>query len=725
MRCHGVVSIDAVNSDAPHRTGNHTTSANDPHAWLEDVEGEPQLRWARERNAAAAAVLETARFEGLRAGMLEVLNSEERIPEVVKHGGFLYNFWRDASHERGVWRRTTPESFATPDPQWDVLLDVDALGAVEGTNWVWQGVDLLPPDYRLALVRLSRGGSDAGEVREFDLESRSFVVGGFHCPESKGSCVWADSSGDLLLAARDFGPGSLTTSGYPRSVRLWRRGTPLEDATELFAADATDMGVWAVHDFTEGYERTVVARRVGFFDGDYYLLDHEWRPVRLDLPASCVPLLHRQWLLVTPREPWETGGELHAPGSLVVTELERFLAGERRFETLFTPSDATSLREVVGTRGHLVLNMLDDVKSSLEVLTHTGAGWRRRQLDLAALRRGARDEPLDVTVRAVDPEHEDSLWVNVQGFLTPTSLARVDLDAEGSASTMPLKSLPRQFDAAGLAVAQRFATSADGTRVPYFLVGRAELVGGAEQRSGREATPSPTLLYGYGGFEVSLLPVYSGAIGRSWLARGGVFVMANIRGGGEYGPRWHQAALKDRRLRAYEDFAAVARDLIARRVTTPRQLGLRGGSNGGLLIGNMLMAYPDLFAAAVCQVPLLDMKRYSHLLAGASWMAEYGDPDDPAQWEFIRTFSPYHLHVAGQRYPAVLFTTSTRDDRVHPGHARKMAAKMLAAGDDVTYFENIEGGHGGAATNAQAAYMEALAYEFLWQRLADQGSAGH
>ncbi len=712
--------------ESPNDRGAKTAlPTDDPHAWLEEVEGQAQLEWVRERNAAAAAQLETDRFRRFEAGIREVLDADEKIPVLTKRGGWLYEHRTDAQHPRGLWRRTTPESFATGTPEWEVLIDLDALGAAEGVNWVWHGATLLPHDYRYALVWLSRGGSDANTMREFDLRTKAFVEEGFALPESKGSATWADASGDLLIVSRDFGPGSMTTSGYPRSVRLWRRGTPLEEAREIFSVEPSDMGVWAHHDFTAGYERTFIWHKQSFYEGELHVLDDHGKPVKLDLPRHCEPGFHRQWLLVEPRKEWEVGGRRHAPGSLLAIEFERFLAGDRDFATLFEPTENSSLIQSAPTRGHIVLNVLEDVKNRLEVLTHTPDGWQRSALELSELRggkpaeggehSGGQDgrqdggwaaEPLTVSVRAVDAEHEDALWVTVEGFLTPTTLALVEVGPAGVTATQVLRRLPAYFDQGGLLVEQHFVTSADGTRVPYFQIGAA-------RRSG----PAPTLLYGYGGFEVPLLPAYSGSIGRAWLAQGGVYVLANIRGGGEYGPRWHQAALKSERHRAYEDFAAVAQDLVERGVTTREQLGVHGGSNGGLLIGNMLTTYPELFAAAVCQVPLLDMKRYSHLLAGASWMAEYGDPDVPEEWEFIRTFSPYHLHEEGREYPPVLFTTSTRDDRVHPGHARKMAAKMLAAGNDVTYYENIEGGHGGAATNQQRAHMQAMMWEFLWQRL--------
>ncbi|MFC4554553.1 prolyl oligopeptidase family serine peptidase [Georgenia faecalis] len=688
----------------------------DPHAWLEEVEGTAPLDWVRERNAHATAVLEASpRFAELRAGVLEVLDSTDKIPAVVQRGDHLYNFWTDAEHERGLWRRTTWDSYRTDDPEWEVLLDVDALGAQEGVSWVWHGAHVLRPGYDRALVSLSRGGSDADVTREFDLTTKTFVADGFTRDESKGGMVWADSSGDEVFVYTDFGEGSMTTSGYPRTVRRWRRGTPLAQAPEIFAGNTTDLSIGAGHDFTPGFERDVVVRAYAFYDSETYLLAPDGGLRLLEVPRSAEPDLHREWLTVELREDWEVAGRTYPGGALLAAPLDAFLAGSRDFTVLYQPTETTSLAGATWTRHHLVLNILDDVTNRLEVLTPPeGTGeWRRRPL---ALTTGASEweapELATIAVGAVDADTSDALWLMVSGFLTPTTLSRLDLDDDGATVALePLKSMPAYFDATGLSVSQHFVTSDDGTRVPYFEVSPPPLAGDGA------AAPRPTLLSGYGGFEISRVPTYSGAIGRAWLARGGVYVVANIRGGGEYGPRWHQAALKENRHRAYEDFAAVARDLVARGVTDAAHLGAQGGSNGGLLMGNMLTGYPELFGAIVCQVPLLDMKRYSHLLAGASWMAEYGDPDDEAQWEFIRTFSPYHRLEEGAQYPPVLFTTSTRDDRVHPGHARKMAAAMLARGDDVTYYENIEGGHGGAATNAQAATMAALAYEFLWQRL--------
>ncbi len=501
-----------------------------------------------------------------------------------------------------------------------------------------------------------------------------------------------------MFAYTDLGPGTMTTSGYPRTVRRWTRGTALADAPLVYEGQPDDLYISAHHDRTPGFERDLVVRAIAFYRQQVFLLGDDDALTLVAVPESAEVTLHREWLLVELREAWDVGGTTHPAGALLATRLDDFLAGGRDLEVLFRPSATTSLAGLTWTRSHLVLTVLDDVRHEVRVLTPGPTGWAGSDLPGASA--------LDtVSVGGVDPVDSEDLWLTTSGYLTPTTLSLVTVGGEAE----PLKAMPAFFDASRHVVEQHMATSDDGTRVPYFLVRRADLP--------HDGT-APTVLYGYGGFEISLTPSYSGGLGRGWLERGGVYVVANIRGGGEYGPRWHQLALQENRHRAYEDFAAVARDLVARGVTSPERLGVQGGSNGGLLTGNMLVRYPELIGAAVVQVPLLDMKRYSHLLAGASWMAEYGDPDDPEQWEFIRTFSPYHLVDPQRTYPPVLLTTSTRDDRVHPGHARKMTARLRELGKDVTYYENVEGGHGGAATNAQAAHMTALAYTFLWERLA-------
>ena len=672
--------------------------SDDPYQWLEDVTGERQLAWVRARNARTdAALASTPEFKAMEAGIREVLDSDARIPGVQKIGDYYYNFWKDRNHERGIWRRTTLEEYRKPDPAWETLLDLDALNKAEGENWVWHGADCLRPAYERCLVALSRGGADADVTREFDLENRTWIKDGFFRPEAKGGLGWIDQ--DSVYVYTDFGDGSMTESGYPRVVKRWKRGTPLESAQVVFEGKPDDMYIAAMHDDTPGFERDFVSRTLAFYNDELYLVGKDGKLAKVDVPNSASKSVRRQWLTLELREPWTVGGRTYAAGSLVAAKFDDYMAGKRQFEVLFEPTENSSLAGFSWTRSHLVLNVLEDVKNRLSVLTPGEDGWTRSAFTGA---------PAFGTlgVSAVDADESDAVWLTATDYLTPTTLSL----AEVGQAPQQLKSMPAFFDASNSVIEQHFATSKDGTRVPYFLVrGKDQPLDGK----------APTLLYGYGGFEISLTPGYSGGMGRAWLSRGGVYAVANIRGGGEYGPRWHQAALKANRHRAYEDMAAVAQDLVRRGITSPRHLGVQGGSNGGLLTGNMLTQYPELFGAVVVQVPLLDMKRYNKLLAGASWMAEYGNPDT-ADWEFIQTFSPYHLFDADKDYPPVIFLTSTRDDRVHPGHARKMAAKMIDAGKDVTYYENIEGGHGGAANNAQAAHMSALAYAFLWQRLSGQ-----
>ncbi|TWG90687.1 prolyl oligopeptidase [Luteimonas sp. J16] len=678
---------------------NEEMAVSDPHQWLEGVEDPMALDWVRQQNAKAEAELAgTPEFRQLESELLAIYDSDDKIPGVYKQGDWYYNFWRDRNNPRGVWRRTTLEEYRKPRPQWEVLIDLDALNQAEGENWVWHGANCLRPDYTRCLVALSRGGADADVTREFDLSTKSWVKDGFYRDEAKGALRWIDR--DTVYVFTDFGEGSLTSSGYPRIVKEWKRGTPIADAKVVYEGQDGDMYISAGRDHTPGFERDFVVRTIAFYNDELYLRNADGSLSKVDAPNSAQKSVQREWLGLELREPWTVNGRTYRAGSLLVAKFDDFMAGKREFEVLFEPTGTTSLAGASFTRNHLVLNVLDDVKNRLFVLTPGANGWTRRPL--AGL-----PEFGTVSAQAVDADESDALWITVTDFLTPTTLMLGDA-GEGAAPPEVLKTMPTFFDASKHVVEQHFATSKDGTRVPYFLVRPKDM---AHDGS------NPTLLYGYGGFEISLTPGYSGGIGKGWLEKGGVYAVANIRGGGEYGPRWHQAALKANRHRAYEDFAAVAQDLIQRRVTSPAHLGIRGGSNGGLLTGNMLVQYPELFGAIVIQVPLLDMQRYNKLLAGASWMAEYGDPDKPEEWEFIRTFSPYHLFDPAKDYPPTLLLTSTRDDRVHPGHARKMMARMLEAGKDVRYYENIEGGHGGAADNRQAAHMDALYLTFLWQQL--------
>jgi prolyl oligopeptidase len=672
----------------------------DPFLWLEDVTGPAALDWVRERNAQTLAALSPGRrFAELQAGIREVLDADDRIPFVVRRGEYLYNFWQDAEHPRGMWRRTTLEEYRKAAPDWDVLLDVDELARQEDENWVWQGAATLRPGgYRLALVQLSRGGADAGVVREFDVEQRRFVDGGFFLPEAKSEVGWIDA--DLIYVGTDFGPGSLTESGYPRIVKQWRRGTPLAEAATVFEGDTGDVGVHAYHDPTPGFERDFVVRSVEFYHHEWYLRAVSGDLVRLDVPADAGVDVQREWLLIRTRSPWEVAGSSYPAGALLAARFDMYVAGARDLTVLFEPDARTSLSYHAWTRNHLILGLLRDVRSELEILTPAAGQWRRDPLP-------GLPELTEVAVAMADPDDSDEYMLLSSGFTQPGTLLYGQAGEALASGTAPemLKSAPAFFDPAGLSARQHFATSADGTAVPYFVVGR------------EDEKPGPTLLTGYGGFEVSLTPVYSGVMGRGWLARGGTYVVANLRGGGEYGPQWHMSATKEHRHLVYEDFAAVAGDLVRRGITTPEWLGIEGGSNGGLLMGVMLTRYPELFGAIVAQVPLLDMHRYHELLAGASWIAEYGDPREPSAWAYLRPFSPYQNVSADQKYPPTLFITSTRDDRVHPGHARKMVARLAESGHDVSYYENIEGGHGAAADNEQRALKWALVFEFLWEKL--------
>ena len=667
----------------------------DPYLWLEDIDGEQAQAWVAERNAVSERELECRPgFAPLRERLKAILDSSEKIPYVGVHGGRCYNFWRDAGHVRGIWRRTTLDQYRLPEPQWETVLDLDELARRENENWVWAGAAWLEPHGDRVLVSLSRGGGDAHEMREFDLGACSFVADGFFLPEAKSDVAWIDR--DTLFVGTDFGPGSLTGSGYPRIVKEWRRGTPLESALTVYEAREDDLAASGRKDSTPGFEREFVQRQIGFYTSELFLR-RGGRLVPVPKPLDANAFTVRDQLVIELRSDWQPGALLYPQGSLLATDFEHFMGGGLDFQLLFTPTPETSLDGVAVTRGALLLTILDNVKNRVVELRHSGEGWQRREVAVPGM--GA------VGVAALDPDESDEFFLTVTDFLHPTTLYLMRVGEDGRE---PLKAMPAFFEAHPYTVGQHAARSQDGTLVPYFVVmNRDTPLDGA----------NPTLLYGYGGFEVALKPFYSGMTGAAWLDAGGIYVLANIRGGGEFGPRWHQAALKQHRQRAFDDFIAVAEDLVARGLTSPRHLGIMGGSNGGLLVGAALTQRPDLFGAVVCQVPLLDMRRYHELLAGASWMGEYGDPDDPAEWAYLARYSPYHNVSAARQYPRVLFTTSTRDDRVHPGHARKMAARMLEQGHDVLYWENTEGGHAGAADNAQTARMVALTYTFLLNQL--------
>lgn len=676
-------------------------AAEDPYLWLEDVTGEKAIDWVKQQNAVSTKEIEaTPYFETIRARLLSILDSKERIPFVSKHGDWFYNFWRDEQHVRGLLRRTTLQEYRKTQPKWDTVLDLDELASKEKENWVWKGYDVLYPTYDRCLVMLSRGGADATVIREFDLKKREFVKDGFYLPEAKSDVAWRDK--DHIYIGTDFGPGSLTDSGYPRIVKEWKRGTPLASAKTWFEGKKTDVSVGAgvAHDHGIRYE--FINRGVTFFTSET-LVRRGNEFVRIEKPDDASVGTFMDQIIVRLRTEWKVDGKTYPAGALLACDFEKYLKGSRDMHMLFEPGPRKSLAGSADTKNYLLLNELDNVKNKIYVHELKKGKWTRKPFDGPAFG--------TLGISGIDSDESDDYFLTVADFLTPSSLY---YGTVGKPGREKLKSLPEFFNADGLQISQHEAVSKDGVRVPYFQVSRKTLKLNGD---------NPTLLYGYGGFEIPMLPSYSAGTGAAWLERGGVYVLANIRGGGEFGPTWHEAARKANRQRAYDDFIAIAEDLVARKVTSPQRLGIQGGSNGGLLMGVMLTQRPDLFKAVVCQVPLLDMRRFNQLLAGASWMAEYGNPDEPDQWDYIKKYSPYQNVSKDKKYPRVLFTTSTRDDRVHPGHARKMVARMKEQGHDVLYYENIEGGHGGAANNKQSAYMSSLAFSFLVKELGLEGQA--
>ena len=673
-----------------------TPSDDDPFQWLEDVQGEKALAWVKQQNAKTTALLEARpEYKPIYRRTLEILDSKDKIPTPMLLGDAVYNFWKDDAHERGIWRRTTLASYRLPAPQWETLLDVDALAKADGKSWVFHGAACLPPAYARCLIHLSPGGGDAVVIREFDTKTKDFVPGGFSLPEAKSSAAWRDD--DTLWVGTDFGPGSLTSSGYPRIVKLWKRGTALSEAKTIFEGRTEDVSADGSSDIQSDGRYDLVRRYPAIFRQDLYLLLGD-RLVKLDVPEDCIPrVFFRDRFLFSLRSDWapRAGGPTYREGTLLAVTVDDLLSGARRFDVLFEPTARVSLAAVDRTKDRVLLETLDNVKSRLTALSLEDGAWKRSLIPTP----GPGTADLTATSDA-----SQTFFFTYEDFTTPDSLWM----SENGTAPVKVKTMPAFFDAKEMTTEQLEATSKDGTKIPYFVV---------RPKSAKSDGTAPTLLYAYGGFEVSALPRYSGILGAAWLARGGVYVLANIRGGGEFGPAWHKAAMKEQHIHNFEDLAAVAQDLIARKITSARRLGIMGGSQGGLLVGGTFALYPELFHAVVAQVPLADMRRYSHLLAGASWMAEYGDPDKPEDWAYIQNWSPYHLLKADATYPTPFYWTNTRDDRVHPGHARKMVAKLEAQGHPVYYFENTEGGHGSGAVNKQTAQVTALEHAYLWMML--------
>ncbi len=681
------------------------TSQADPRAYLEDVMGEAALKWVREQNAVSRKKIETSpHFAQDKARVLEVLNNKERIPNVARRGQWFYHMLQDDQYKVGLWRRTTLEQYRLPAPKWEPLLDLDALAKTENENWVWAGAQCLAPDYNLCLLKLSRGGADATVVREFDLSSLQFVKGGFTLPEAKSDISW--ETANTVIVGTQFEPGAMTESGYPRQFKRWQRGTPIQSAKLIYEAKQSDVAGFAfVYREPGKAERVYVGRSIDFYTSEQFVLQGtELKKIPVPLDASFTPTGERYFLEL--RSDWTVNGASYKAGSLLTGDMASLVGSKPQFQILFTPTPTASLDSFAVLQDGVMLSVLDNVASRLEEWRFTQGKWAQRKVVAPSPGNMSLSSLYDVFFP--NDAFANRYLLNYTDFLTPTQLSLAQL---GTDERELLKTNPAFFDKTGMRSEQRTATSKDGTTIPYFVVFPANY------KAGQTA---PTLLYGYGGFQVSETPRYSGGWGRTWLERGGVLVIANIRGGGEFGPLWHQAALKANKQKSYDDFIAVAQHLQQTGITKPAQLGIMGGSNGGLLVGAVMVQRPELFRAVVCSVPLLDMQRYHKLLAGNSWMAEYGDPDKPEEWAYIQRYSPYHQVKSSVQYPRVLFTTSTRDDRVHPGHARKMAALMLSQGrspDQVLYYENIEGGHGGAANNEQRADLTALEMNFLWQSL--------
>ncbi len=669
------------------------SDVTDPYLWLEDIHGEKPLAWVKEQNSHALTALKAdPDYVKDYDDILAVLDATDRIPFGAVDHQYVFNFWQDAEHHKGVWRRTTIADYANHDPKWETLLDIDRLAADEKENWVFKGT-ACTDDLSRCLVALSRGGGDAVVHREFDMATKTFVKDGFVTAEAKQNVAFIDN--DTVLIGTDFGKDSLTSSGYPRIVKLWKRGTPLSAAKTILEGKHEDVSVDPLVLHMNGKSFPMAGRAVSFFETEYYVpaADGPW--VKTSLPLSAIIQgANSDQVLITLREDWTPpGGAKATKGSLIAVPLKDLTSTSPHVTTLYAPGPRASIDQVSVGRDAVYASIYDNVVGQVRVFRFDGAKWTDKTLALP----GGGSASI-VSTNDYGPEAE----YRFENFTTPTTLYA---DA-GDNNPVAIKSLPPRFDASNLVTEQFEATSKDGTKVPYFVTRPKVLKG-----------PTPTVLYGYGGFEVSMTPNYSANFGRLWLTKGGIYVLANIRGGGEFGPAWHQAALKENRQKAYDDFQAVAVDLVKRGLTAPKKLGIMGGSNGGLLVSANMVEKPQLFGAVVCQVPLIDMIRYTQIGAGASWIGEYGDPADPKAKAYILKYSPYQNVKKGVKYPPVFFVTATSDDRVTPVHARKMAAKMMAQGHDVMFYENTDGGHAAAADHRQAAEMWALSFVYLKRKL--------
>jgi len=669
---------------------------DDPWLWLEEIEGPRALDFVERQNRLTLDAFGGAAFARDRDALAAISDPPHNIPHLRRRGGHLNNLWKDAANPRGVWRRTTLAEFRQATPAWETILDIDQLAASEGEDWLLSWIASLASHSRV-ILGLSRGGSDAVSLREFDVATKSFVTDGFALPEAKSGATWLDA--DTLLLSSAFGDGMATTSGYSRTVRLWRRGEPVEQTTVLFETTPDRMSAYCEVDRTGETPRVWYIDRRDFFNFNAWLETSPGTRVKLDLPSDIWLEAHQDWFAVKLRSAWTIADATHAPDTVLGISLSAFLGGDRNFTVVFAPAPRRALQGFFWAGGRLVLSILDELRPVFEICTPSSGGWSRKRL-------GWLPEigVIDVWPLDRDPsESNGDLLANVQDPLTPPSLMLIERGVESPAV---LKRAPRTFNPDGLVVTQHEAISIDGERIPYVQTGPAGETGDA-----------PVYMSAYGGFGLSVKPYYNPSLGKLWLERGGTTVQANLRGGGEFGTRWHDAGRLAGKKLSHDDFAAVATDLVRRGVTTAKHIAAQGGSNGGILITNMLVRYPERFGALFCTIPLIDMRRYTKLLAGASWIAEYGDPDKPDEWEWLRTYSAYHNARPGQPYPPILIATTRRDDRVHPGHARKMAAKLQAMGYDTWFYEPAAGGHGYGKDNKERAGFEVLGFQFLKDKI--------
>lgn len=672
---------------------------SDPYIWLEEVEGDQALNWVKERNKHSLDILEAdARFTSLMQDALRDYNADDKIAYGQLLGGSVHNFWQDETNVRGVWRRASLRSYKSGEPRWINLMDLDQVARDEGENWVLKGRKCLPPDFGRCLLELSRGGGDAVVTREYDAVMKRFA-GQFITDEAKQEVEWVDP--DTVLIGTDFGKGTMTESGYPNQVRVWKRGFDLATSKIVHEGELTDVGSFPFASHRADGTYVGIRQAPDFFTNILHIYDPESQETRtLDLPRAIdFKGIFGHDVIIQLRKSWRIAGREIPAGALVSVNIADAAGGTSgaNLKVIFTPTDGSSIDDVQTGKDRMFLSVLENVTGKLYTAKPSNKGW-----DVSEI---AVPENGSLNIVSAD-EWSDAAFLNYENFLQPDTLYTVERGGEPEV----VQSLPARFETDGLVTEQKFATSSDGTSIPYFLIRKADT-----EMNGT----TPTMLYGYGGFEISLTPSYLAGFGKLWIENGGAYVIANIRGGGEFGPAWHQAALKENRQLAFDDFIAVAENLISTGLTSAKHLGIRGGSNGGLLVGAAFTQRPDLFNAVICAVPLLDMMRYHTLLAGASWMGEYGDPDVPEERAYIRAYSPYQNVDANAEYPEAFIYTSTKDDRVHPGHARKMTARLMEYGKPVLYYENTEGGHSAAANLKQRAYTDALQAVYALKKLSD------